>query len=133
MEKRCAEEGDWMFPPRGERLSIPLTSMDAREKFVLDVTRAQIKLTKATFQTRARAAIVLLRLDIAGPPHRNPDGQEIPCPHLHVYREGFGDKWAVPAPVERYPNTSDLFLTCDDFMSHCNITKRPNIQKGLFS
>jgi hypothetical protein len=43
---------------------------------MLDVTRAEIKLTKATYQNRARAAIILLRLDLDGPPHRNPDGRE---------------------------------------------------------
>lgn len=100
---------------------------------MLDVTRAQIKLTKATYQNRARAVIILMRLDLDGPPHRNPDGEEIPCPHLHVYREGYGVKWAVPAPVARYTNTLDLFSTCEAFMQQCNITNPPKIQKGLFS
>ena len=100
---------------------------------MLDVTRAQIKLTKATYQTRARAAIILMRLDLDGPPHRNPDGEEIPCPHLHLYREGYGDKWAIPAPLDRYPTSLDMFLTFEAFMNHCNITEPPHIQKGLFS
>ena len=39
---------------------LPLTSVDKRENFMLNVARAQIKLTKATLQNRARAAIVLL-------------------------------------------------------------------------
>jgi hypothetical protein len=64
-------------------------------------TRYRIKLTKATFQNRARVAIVLYRLDIAGAPHRNLDGEKIPCPHLHFYREGYGAKWAIPAPLDK--------------------------------
>lgn len=100
---------------------------------MLDVTRAQIKLTKATYQNRARQAIVLMRLDLDGPPHRNPDGSEILCPHLHVYREGFGDKWAIAAPSDRYAETHDLFSTCIAFMRHCNITGLSKMQKGLFS
>ena len=36
---------------------------------MLDVTRAQIKLTKATYQNRARQVIILMRLDLEGPPH----------------------------------------------------------------
>ena len=95
--------------------------------------RAQIKLTKATYQSRARQAIILMRLDLDGPPHRNPDDQEIPCPHLHIYREGYGDKWAFPAPIDRYPNVQDLFSTFEAFMRHCNITDPPRIEKGLFS
>lgn len=127
------DEREWLFPAPGDRVAIPLTSLDKRENFVLDATRAQIKLTKATYQNRARAAIILLRLDLDGPPHRNPDGAEIPCPHLHIYREGYGDKWAIPAPAARYTNTSDLFAAFETFMQHCNITNPPRIQRGLFS
>lgn len=133
MEKLAADETEWLFPAPGQRIAIPLTSLDKREAFMLDVTRAQIKLTKATYQNRARAAIILMRLDLDGPPHRNPNGTEIPCPHLHIYRELCGDKWAIPVPVARYPNTLDLFSTFEAFMQHCNIVHPPRIQKGLFS
>ena len=133
MEKHCVESKNWLFPEPGGRLAIALASPDKRENFILDITRAQIKLTKATYQNRARQAIILLRLDLDGPPHRNPDDQEIPCPHMHIYREGFGDKWAFPAPLDRYPNVQDLFSTFAAFMRHCNITDPPRIEKGLFS
>jgi hypothetical protein len=133
MEKRFVDEKDWTFPGAGERMAMALTSTDKRENFMLDITRAQIKLTKATYQNRARSAIILMRLDLDGPPHRNPDGEEIPCPHLHKYREGFGDKWAIAAPRDRYANPADLFATCEAFMQHCNITGPSKMQKGLFS
>jgi hypothetical protein len=99
---------------------------------MLDVTRAQVKLTKATYQNRARQAVILMRLDLDGPPHRNPDDVEIPCPHMHIFREGYGDKWAMIPPVERYENLQDLFSTFEAFMTHCNITRIPKFQKGLF-
>jgi hypothetical protein len=124
MEKRAADEREWLFPPPGERLAIPLTSLDKRENFMLDVTRAQIKLTKATYQNRARAAIILVRLDLDGPAHRNPDGLEIPCPHLHIYREGLGDKWAIPAPIDRYTNAVDLF---QHLKRSCNNATSPTL------
>jgi hypothetical protein len=133
MEKHCVDNTAWLFPQAGARLAVPLTSSDKRENFILDITRAQIKLTKATYQNRARQAIILMRLDLDGAPHRNPDDQEIPCPHLHIYRERYGDKWALPAPVDRYPNVKDLFSTFEAFMRHCNITEPPQIEKGLFS
>src|SRR5579862_7760412 len=66
MEKRFSEDPDWTFPAAGQRIALELTSIDRRENFMLDVTRAQIKLTKATFQNRARQAIILLRLDLDG-------------------------------------------------------------------
>ena len=120
-------------PHPGGRLVIPLTSTDKREAFVLTLTRVQIKLTKASYQNLARKSIILMRLDLDGAPHRNPDGEEIPCPHLHIYREGFGDKWATPAPVARYRNTQDLYSTLWEFLDHCNVTQSPQIEKGLFS
>lgn len=98
----------------------------------MDVSRSQINLAKVTHQNRARQIVVLMRLDIGGAPHRNPDGEEIPCPHLHIYREGFGDKWAVLAPEAHYSNLDDLYRTLEDFMPHCNIVEPPKIQPGLF-
>lgn len=132
MEKKRADDAEWLFPGPGDRIAIPLTSLDKRENFMLDVTRSRIKLTKATYQNRVRQAIILMRLDLDGRPHRNPDDTEIPCPHLHVYREGYGDKWASIAPKDRYPNTLDLLSTLEAFMKHCNVADPPKIQKGLF-
>ncbi len=100
MDKFRTDGAAWNFPYAGEKLAIPLTSADKRENFILDINRGRIKLTQATFQNRARQAIVLLRLDIDGPPHTNPDGAELACPHLHIYREGYGTKWAYPIPSE---------------------------------
>ena len=60
MEKYLVDENDWTFPAAGERIALALTSPDKRENFTLDVTRARIKLTKATFQNRARQAIILM-------------------------------------------------------------------------
>jgi len=131
MEKQRVDDYQWFFPVPGGKLAIPLTSLDKRENFILDITRAQLKLTKATYQNRARLAIILMRLDLDGPPHRNPNDEEVPCPHLHIYREGYGVKWA-PAPPDIYSDTNDLFSTFEAFMRHCNITASPDIQMSLF-
>jgi len=133
MEKHRVDDREWFFSGPGERMTVPLISADKREHFMLDVTRSQIKLTKATFQNRARQVIILMRLDIDGRPHRNPDGVDVPCPHLHLYREGYADKWAIPAPPDRYSDNSNLFFTLEVFMRHCNVVEPPNIQKSLFS
>ena len=132
MEKIRTDDTEWNYPRPGEQLSVPLTSTDRREAFMLDITRSGIKLTQSTHQTRARQAIVLLRLDLDGPPHRNPDGVEIPCPHLHVYREGYGDKWASVAPTHLCQPGADAFATCVAFMTHCNIVDAPSFVVGLF-
>jgi len=74
----------------------------------------------------------LARLDFGGAPHRYPDGEEIDIPHLHLYKEGFGDKWAYPVPSKKFSNPSDPRLMLEDFMQYCNIIEQPII-KGLFA
>jgi hypothetical protein len=82
-------------------------------------------------QNRARQVVVLVRLDLAGAPHCNPDGEELPCPHLHIYREGYGDRWARRVPASEFSNVEDLWQTLQDFMRYCKVAKPPNIQKGI--
>jgi hypothetical protein len=106
---------------------------DRREQFFLDISRGRIDLLRGKYQNRARQVVVLVRLDFGGRPHRNPDDQELPCPHLHVYREGYGDKWATPIPIDQFSRMSDLYGTLEDFMRFCNITKPPHINRGLFT
>jgi hypothetical protein len=132
MPKQPVAEGPVVFPAIGERLVIPLVSTDRTEDFLLDVTRSRIDLAKITYQTRGRVVVILLRLDLNGPPHRNPDGVQMPCPHLHIYREDFGDKWAFPIPEGRFANLNDMAQTLLDFMSECNVTVQPAVQTGFF-
>ncbi|MDP0294167.1 hypothetical protein Q7288_05730 [Glaesserella parasuis] len=120
--------GEYKFPYMGGSLRLSLHSMDIN----LDVTRGYIALEKITFQTRARKAIVLVRLDIEGPPHRNPDGEEITCPHIHLYWEGYGDKWAYPLPDELKSVLDSPYDLLDRFMDYCHIIGKPLIQRELF-
>lgn len=128
---------DWDEVSRILRISgsliVPLQSPDKREQFLLDIRRGRIDLLKGKYQTRARQVVVLVRLDFGGAPHRNPDDQEIGSPHLHLYREGYGDKWAVEVPVENFPRLSDLWGTLEDFMRFCRVTMPPHIERGLFT
>jgi hypothetical protein len=132
MEKHRLDETPHLFPALGGSIEVPLVSANKRESFLLDIARGRINLKKATYQNRVRAVVILARLDIEGPPHENPDGAEIPCPHLHTYREGYGDKWAVPAPSAVFPRTTDLWGSLEDFMAFCKITKNPFIERDLF-
>lgn len=119
------------FPGAGGRLSLPLQSHDGRESFFLDIQRGRLDLRKGTYQNRARQIVLLVRLDFGGPPHRNPDGEEVPSPHLHIYREGYGDKWAVAVPSDAFPHLQDPWQTLQDFMQYCNIIDPPDIQRGI--
>ncbi|MBI4284168.1 MAG: hypothetical protein HY663_06845 [Chloroflexi bacterium] len=121
----------WNYPSLGGSVSIPLVSSDKREGFMLDISHGRIDLLKGKHQNRARQVCILVRLEFGGAPHRNPDGIEIPCPHLHLYREGYGDKWAIPVPNNKFSNTTDIWQAFQDFMTYCNIVSPPNIQRGF--
>jgi hypothetical protein len=127
IEKRCLHVGNLSFPLAGEKLVLNIESLDGREKFLLDVNRGRIKLTQCTYQERIRTSITLVRLDLNGPEHTNPDGEVIPCPHLHIYREGYGDKWAETLPPG-FLSPNNLIATLEHFWSFCNITDVPPIQ-----
>lgn len=130
-EKRRVDEKQWEFPLSGQQIHIPLVATDTRERFLLDLSRGKISL-KVVYQLRARQVVVLARLDLAGRPHRNPDGQDIQAPHLHLYREGFGDKWAFPAPTDAFPRLPDLQETLTAFMRYCHVVAFPHITIALF-
>ena len=72
------------LPERGGAISLKLESADKKEEFSFDIRRGSIDLGKFTNQTRTRRSIILVRLDIGGAPHRNPDDQEIPKNHIHL-------------------------------------------------
>lgn len=133
MEKHRATEDRTDFPIGGQSLVLLLQSPDKREQFLLDLSRGRIDLLKVKMQNRGRQVVVLVRLDLGGAPHRNPNDEEIPSPHLHLYREGYGDKWAIPVPADRFRVTTDLWTTLEDFMRYCNITRPPHIERGLFT
>ena len=132
MEKHHADTTEREYPDFGGKVAVPLVSVDRREKFFLDLYRARIDLRKRTFQNRGRQVVILARLDF-GAPHRNPDGEEIGSPHLHLYREGSGAKWAFPVQPDSFPNLGDPRLTLEDFMRFCNIVTPPIIHWGLFT
>jgi hypothetical protein len=53
-----------------------------KERFLLDIGRSTFRLSKLRFQTRGRQVIVLIRLDIDGAPHTNPDGVRLSGTHF---------------------------------------------------
>ena len=62
---------------------------------MLDFYRGSFELTKYTINKRYRQTITLLRYDNGGR-HTNPDGELFEGAHVHLYREGFNEKFAFP-------------------------------------
>lgn len=145
MPKKTKSSGSYTFPYAGSKLTVELVSFDGREFFLFDINRSGIRVTKCTYQKRARQIEILRRLDIDGPPHPNPvvvsvpmdflapyNGIEIPCPHLHIYVEGFAHRWAIPAPAELVNSNRNLYNIMENFLRYCNVQEFPDIQRGLF-
>lgn len=125
----------FFFPDHGTEKKLDVDSIDGKHKFIVDVNRkGRISLSKCTYQKRYRQ-IPLIRLDIEGRPHTNPDGSAIRGHHLHIYREGFGVSWAYPIRDEEFSNPKDLILTLREFLVYCNVINASDlpIQGGVFS
>lgn len=144
MEKFPVEVKEFQFPSSGQKLSIDFVSSDKREKFLFDIYRGSINISKITYQNRVRKAFILRRLDLDGPKHINPEtdtvpfsflepynGKEVPTPHLHIYVEGYGEKWAIPANVVFKMENNDIFEMMELFFRYCNVKQFPHIIKTL--
>lgn len=123
-----------IFPPAGEEIKLDVNSVTTKDKFIIDINRkGQIKINRCTYQTRYQKSIVLLRLDVNGPPHTNPDGEVIPCPHLHIYREGYETRWAFPLHDKiDVKNPDDLIEILICFLEYNKINNIPHVREQMF-
>ena len=108
-----------------------LVEVGGREQFLLDLWRAKIRLSKHRFQTRGQKVIVLVRLDLDGAPHTNPDGTKIEGTHLHLYREGYEDKWAYALDNATFRDPTNIQTTFADFCVYCSIQSNFAFQNEL--
>jgi len=127
MNKRFENPRTITMPPGADE-SYDLVGDDPRERFLLDLWRGTLRLSKLKFQTRGRKIIVLVRVDINGSPHTNPDGQRVEGTHIHRYRAGYDDKWAVPLDPTEFSDTSSIEQAYRDFCRVCNIIEIPTFQ-----
>lgn len=132
--KRLLSDGTLIDLPKHKEY-VKLNAKSQSDFFIIDVNRRGNSIKKITLQLRAekKKELPLLRLDILGPPHPNPEGdfpyagEIIPCPHLHIAHEDYGDAIAYPLNSE----TANLYLSEDElqdlififksFLFRCNI------------
>jgi hypothetical protein len=117
-----------------------LVSLDRRERFLLDLERGRRKRTRLRYQTRGREVIVLARFEIDGPDHINPPtaphrpGERIPCPHMHLYVEGFEDRVAfamTDVPELRVTDGNNGLALLEDFLRFCGVQHWPAFQLSV--
>jgi hypothetical protein len=114
--------------PPGADETYELADPNGRETFLLDVWRGTLRLTKLRFQNRVRTIVVLARLDVDGAPHTNPDGNRLPGTHLHLFKEGYDDKWAYLVDSKIFTTLSDPSTTFQEFCAFCKIESVPAVQ-----
>ena len=128
MTKHFVRPPAFISIPAGVDVTYELSSVGDRERFLLDVWRGTLRLSKIKFQTRARVVEILVRLDVLGAPHTNPDGQRLSGTHVHLYREGYDDKWAFPVDSKSFTLLTDPATTFQEFCAFCNIESLPPVQ-----
>lgn len=106
-----------------------IKSVDNKDDFILDISKGRINLSKVKYQSRHKQSnSILLRIDTSsGSRHLNPDGQFIDCPHIHIYKEGYGDKWAYPLDPKIFTNPNDTILLLKEFLAYFNVSEIPQI------
>lgn len=117
------------FPGPGSYQKLELISSDGKRSFLVDIQRKGYMnyIKKCTYQGRFRKDVILLRLDVDGPEHTNPDGEKLPKTHLHVYREDCGDRFAIPIPPD-FKDTNDLIQTLIDFLVYFRTTNAESLE-----
>jgi len=121
--KEIVEKGIYNLPKQGSQNKILLQSvLSKRDKFDVVVNRvARINPSKYTLLLNYPEE-GLLRVDVNGPNHVNPDGAKVPCPHVHMRMKDTGkwDDWAFDLPAV-FGNTEDCAATVRDFLQYCQV------------
>ena len=95
MEKQFVRPQRVILPGERESKVFDVKSISTRDIFMLDYSRHGRYDLKHKSQLRHSKDILMVRLEINGPEHINPDGHIISRNHIHIYKEGYdGLAWA---------------------------------------
>jgi len=115
----------------GSAWSRDIISIESKDIFILHYNLSSIDIRKFSYHKTYRKTIPLLRFDFKR--HTNPDGKIFKGAHVHIYREGFDDKFAFPVSeigIDENNLTKDKVL--ESFLQYCNVINSPNIIPILF-
>lgn len=121
------------IPETGKRTAYEAIDIyNNRNKFDIYIRRGNLNPNKCTYIILEKdTKTCLLRLDVVDDtsPHKNPDGQMIRGPHLHIYKEGYETSYAIEFNI----NNPNLVSYCIEFFKKANIIniKKKNIVENL--
>ena len=120
--KTIIKTGTYYLPPVGSSNAIELKSVQStKDKFIVYVNRTS-KIVKNKYTLYLHYPEEgLLRMDVNGPDHINPDGKKIPCPHIHMRMDDSGkwDAYAFDLPAI-FGDTDDCISTLQSFLQYCH-------------
>ena len=129
--KKLLQNGTIAIPAMGSTASFDLRSvLSENDRFAIVFNRrSKISSDKYTLLLRYIGDEGLLRIDVGGPNHVNPDGTIVPCPHIHVRRKDTGawDAWATDVP-SFFDNVTDRVETFGKFLQYCNVNDIADIE-----
>jgi len=128
--KKIKDPDLFVFPDVGG-VDLVVTCEKGKNFFPMFIHRGTKNPSKASYNLRHKSKDnpILYRLDINCPPHTNPDDEVIKGAHLHIYREGDNDAWAIPAPPE-LSKTDIPSEALIDFLRFCNIMNTEALAVG---
>lgn len=92
--------------------------------FKLDIHRGNKESDRFTINLRfTETNDCLVRLDIKGGSHSNPDGTLSPESHIHIYNNNYDkrDSYAHPVNLNDFPNINSLYNASFSFLDYTNI------------
>lgn len=96
----------------------------------LSTFRSQKNSRKVSYRIIYDTHNILVRIDTQyAASHRNPDGKIIIPPyqpHIHIYTEGYNDKFAYPLP-NCFSNADDIIQLFMEFLSYSNVLNADKI------
>lgn len=117
-----------MLPQKGDKVEFDVCGDNKKDLFSINIFRGKINGNKINYNARIKSnGIMLLELHInATNRHINPDGTIITGSHWHIYKEGFGNRYAFPADdiednnfVQNTINFLDEFNVIEKPVIHC--------------
>jgi hypothetical protein len=102
-----------------------------KETFLFDFYRGSFEFSRYTMNKRYRQIVILLRYDNGGR-HTNPDGVLFEGAHVHLYREGFNDKFAFPVSEVGIDVIDSIETVFVKIMHFCNVINFPIIELSMF-
>ncbi|MBE9429471.1 DUF6978 family protein [Staphylococcus warneri] len=101
-----------------------ITSFKLGIKYFLTIKRGNIEKNRFSISIIFEDTYdTLVRIDVNGGIHDNPDGTVAPKSHIHIYNSSFDkkDKFAYEIDLKEFPNIYNVFNAYISFLAYNNI------------